>query len=52
VRIAAMLDRPVLRVEVTPEWRRENDLKQLRYEARRAAWLKKVGTAEVGGSPE
>jgi hypothetical protein len=38
VRIAAILDKPINRVEVTPEWLAENARKQEAYERQRAEW--------------
>jgi hypothetical protein len=43
VRIAAILDKPILRVEVTPEWIAMNERKQRAYERKRAEWRKQVG---------
>lgn len=40
VRIAAILDKPSHRVEVTPEWRAENARKQKAYERSRVEWRK------------
>jgi len=47
VRIETLLSRPVERVAVTPEWRTENELKQVRYERDRAAWRREVDAVEV-----
>jgi hypothetical protein len=43
VRIAAILDKPVNRVEVTPEWRAEQEVKQKKYEQDRQEHYARVG---------
>jgi hypothetical protein len=47
VRIAAILDKPVLRVEVTPEWIAMNERKQRAYEQKRAARRKELGVIDT-----
>ena len=46
-RIYASLDKPIVRVEVTPEWREQNELKRLAYERERALWRKQHPNREV-----
>lgn len=43
VRICGIINDPLARVEVTPEWLAENEAKQKAYEQKRAEWLVLVG---------
>ena len=43
VRISAILDKPINRVEVTPEWRAEQEAKQKKYEQDRQEHYARVG---------